>query len=152
MPAKRRMIADMNRSSKANIVRLEETKISSPMQGWLSQLGGILITVIMNAQGVSGGIIIGFNRNVFNLEESRQAQFSLSIKLAKLRDQWEQVIIGYTVQTKEGCNPAFRMILGSSKTSGTYLGSLGEILMSLDFKRREKMRMVMVMIEKYSTS
>lgn len=41
----------------------------------------------------SRGIMIEFNLNAFRVVESWQGLFSLSIRVIKVRDQWDQVIM-----------------------------------------------------------
>lgn len=64
---KRRMVAEVIRDCKADIVCLEETKITTPKINILNSLGRKFTFIIHPSRGDLGGIMIGVNINKFDI-------------------------------------------------------------------------------------
>lgn len=67
---------------------LQESKLSSPSPTILKELGGSWLKhwEVLEASGSRGGILVGWNDDVFQMLSSRVDSFSISAQLVNRRD------------------------------------------------------------------
>lgn len=83
-----RMVSDTYRNAAFETVCFLETKLTNPLLSALNKLGSRFDFVVKNAVGALGSIMIGVDRNCFEIMESRDGEFTLSVVTRRRKDGW----------------------------------------------------------------
>lgn len=67
-------------------------KLNNPTSSTLNEHGSRFDFVVKTMLGASGGIIIEVDRNYFEIKESRDGEFNLSIVTRRIKDRWSQLV------------------------------------------------------------
>lgn len=93
-PAKRRIVAEVIRNNSIEIACLEETKLDDATSCTLREIvpNNKFRFICKNSRGASGGIIVAYNEDFYNLINKVEGEFSLTALLSIKKDEWLQMV------------------------------------------------------------
>ena len=79
---KRKLIKEVIKSQKVDLVRLQETKIQEMSNGLVKSLrvGSCLEWGVLNSRGAVGGVLVFWDNKVLQLEEMEVGKFTISCR------------------------------------------------------------------------
>ena len=85
---KRKLIKEVIKSQKANLVCLQETKIQEMSNGLVKSLGvgRCLEWGVLNSRGATGGVLVFWDNRVLQLEEMEVGKFTVSCRFKNCED------------------------------------------------------------------
>ncbi|XP_020262172.1 uncharacterized protein LOC109838113 [Asparagus officinalis] len=89
-PAKRRLVKDCLKFAKVDLVGLQETKLNSSRVSFLRSLGSSSISswISLDASESRGGVLLGWNDNIFSCSSSSVDIFSVAAILTHSPSNW----------------------------------------------------------------
>ena len=79
---KRKLIKEVIKSQKVDLVRLQETKIQEMSNGFVKSLrfGRCLEWGVLNSRGAAGGVLVFWDNMILQLEEMEVGKFTISCR------------------------------------------------------------------------
>ena len=79
---KRKLIKEVIKSQKVDLVRLQETKIQEMSNGLVKSLrvGRCLEWGVLNSRGAAGGVLVFWDNRILQLEEMEVGKFTISCR------------------------------------------------------------------------